>query len=848
MRTGSAPSSREGGLLVLDMAVRQLEDEWTRGEPNLRHLWSSQEGADSIEVLAALVKADLGCRYARGERPAVSDYLAQYPELQDHSEKVLSLVYEEYCLREERGERPDTEEFCERYAPWKDSLVSQLRYHRVLSQVVGPPTALPRFPKPGDLFATFRICGELGRGGAARVFLAREELLGNREVALKVSLDRGSEPSILGRLEHPNIVAVLSTGTDADSKLRFLCMPYRPGLPLDEVIRRIGRTHPSRPESARSLQEALAPTTPLTPPVESDLASATLAVGEDPAPGTCDESSAWVGFPDKGHYADGVAWVALTLARALHYAHGKKVYHRDVKPANILLTQRDGPQLLDFNLSHDPHSAEQAEAALRGGTLPYMAPEQLQAFLNPTLWNDVCGPSDIYSLGLVMFELLTGQAPENPDPTVPLPRAILGLLDRRRSFQPTVRSLNPGISHSLEAIVDRCLVFEPSERYANAGQLSEDLERYLARRPLKIAPNRSHRERGANWIRRNRLRLVACAILGAATLAYTQPWRPPVERREAFLAVVDAVDKGRHQDAQNGLLPFLGETRKSVILGIYWTITLANLKLLDEAEAMMEEVWSHSDAEQKIFAWSEDHPEIATHLERAGRSLLSSYLLDRSLKDEKRNESRIHRTEQALLLALRIKQGRVGSLEGLAVINERKEEYKLAHRYVSEAMKFNPSGASLEEDRRLRSFLHARARITCPWADNLLAQLIDGRDTRSIQEIRLLIQELFSDLKGADKISDTIRTAQDTSEEDRRNESGLSLDRNFIRYRAKLVQAKLYRFQHKEDDARTLFDEVLAYTRSAKDDRPGRQDAYKEMGDKAQEGISMSPRKLAVDP
>ena len=65
---------------------------------------------------------------------------------------------------------------------------------------------------------------------------------------------------------------------------------------------------------------------------------------------------------------------------------------------------------------------------------------------------------------------------------------------------------------------------------------------------------------------------------------------------------------------------------------------------------------------------------------------------------------------------------------------------------------------------------------------------------------------------------------------------------------AKLVQAKLYRFQHKEDDARTLFDEVLAYTRSAKDDRPGRQDAYKEMGDKAREGISMAPRKLAVDP
>src|SRR5438445_403748 len=79
-----------------------------------------------------------------------------------------------------------------------------------------------------------------GRGGAAGVYRARDESLGNREVVLKVSADRGSEPSILGRLEHPRIIAVLSVATQPETKLRGLCMPHRPGRPLDEVIRRLG--------------------------------------------------------------------------------------------------------------------------------------------------------------------------------------------------------------------------------------------------------------------------------------------------------------------------------------------------------------------------------------------------------------------------------------------------------------------------------------------------------------------------------------------------------------------------------------------------------------------------------
>ena len=132
----------------------------------------------------------------------------------------------------------------------------------------------------------------------------------------------------------------------------------------------------------------------------------------------------WDGFPVHGTYAQGVAWIVMVLARALHYAHGKLTYHRDVKPANVLLTVQDGPQLLDFNLAESPHSADRARAALHGGTPPYMAPEQIEAFLNPELWGQVGAQADIYSLGLVFRELLTGQMPELPSKKLsPLARA-----------------------------------------------------------------------------------------------------------------------------------------------------------------------------------------------------------------------------------------------------------------------------------------------------------------------------------------------------------------------------------------------------------------------------------------
>ena len=513
MGTGLASVRQLDGLERAERAIRGLEDAWRRGEPDLEKYWAESDCDKTVSVLAALVKVDLRCRYDRGERPTVADYFDRHPELCEHSDRVISLVYEEFCLCEEQGENPDPEQFCDRYAPWRDSLASQLRYHRDFSQVVGAPAPPPQFPVEGERFEQFQLRSLLGQGGSARVFLALDDSMGGREVVLKVSADRGNEPSIMGKLDHMHIVPVLRVAMQPERGLRGLSMPFRPGLPLDVIIKKVNPA--SSPRDALAIWNALVP--------EGSTES---------KPST--SQSGWQTFPVRGTYEEGVAWIVAMLAEALAYSHIKGILHRDVKPANVLLTLGNGPQLLDFNLAHDPHSADQARAALRGGTLPYMAPEQLEAYLDPERWDAVGAAAELYSLGLLMHELLTGQPPELPDQKLPPARAIRELLDRRVEPRVSPRHLNPAVPYALEGIVARCLMFAPEDRYPDANALADDLHRFLDRRPLRYASNASARERFHNWIRRNWRRLALSAtlsiVLGALLLPYVQGLVPIVYR------------------------------------------------------------------------------------------------------------------------------------------------------------------------------------------------------------------------------------------------------------------------------------------------------------------------------
>jgi serine/threonine protein kinase len=496
-----------GGHDTQTAVVHDYHEAFRHGErPSLERYWANSTSADSITTLAALVKIELQCRYSRGERPTVAEYLDRFPELREVNDRVVSLIYEEFCLREDRGEKLDPDQFCARYDPWRDSLMPQLLCHRLLSQVVAPAVE-PTFPELGDEFQGFRLVKGLGSGGVARVYLATETAVGDREVALKISPARGKEPSIQGRLDHAHIVPVLSvTPPDPETGMRGLCMPYRSGLSLDRVIQKV--TPASGPLKARALWDALE---------TQDHAEWERGPKE----------RGWRGFPLNGTYAEGVAWVVLTLARALEHAHSRGILHRDVKPANVLLTFHDGPQLLDFNLAHDPSDTEHAQAALRGGTLPYMAPEQLEALFDSSRWQGLGPASDLYALGLLMRELLTGQRPEAPDPELTLPGAIRDLLDRRTRPQPLLRLANPTMPHALDSIAARCLAYSPADRYASAQHLIDDLERFLAHRPLQHAPNTSTLEVARNWAHRSRpgfaLALGLVVVLPLARLVTKDP-------------------------------------------------------------------------------------------------------------------------------------------------------------------------------------------------------------------------------------------------------------------------------------------------------------------------------------
>lgn len=622
-----------GGPDRVGQVVQLLEEEWRKhGDVSLASRWVEQQrrlgsdGPDSIVLLAEMVRTDLRCRFARGQSPAVADYLEQFPALGEADTRVLSLLYEEFCLKEERGDQIDVDSFCERYPQWKDSLASQLQYHHLLSRAAGIRPRAPEFPEPGDTFEEFQLLSLIGRGGTARVFLARDLSLGGKRVVLKVSPDRGREPQAQGALDHPHIVPVNSVVFD-DRQMRGLSMPYRPGLPLDEVIRRVAPA--ARPRRALDLWAALH--RPAEPPGEGSAASPADATPANGAAPPLPRGDGWDGFPVRGRFSDGVAWIVRVVADALHYAHGQGTFHRDVKPANILLTTGHGPQLVDFNLAESPHSVAQAQAAMHGGTLPYMAPEQIEAFFKPELWPEVGARADIYSLGLVLREMLTGQAPELPAETLSPPRAMRVLLDRRPLMDVSVRRDNPTIPHALEAIVARCLAVEPEKRYHDAGALVEDLDRFLQRRPLVHAVNPSRREKSANWLVRNRLAvsgflaslLPIVFVLGLAIGRTGTTPRPegPIQSSPVLKDALAALTAGNAPKAVSTLEKLVTLYPESSLPRLYLCLAHQSWADNEQAASRFEEVLRKPGHVDELRSLNVAYPDLAERVDKYAESL-----------------------------------------------------------------------------------------------------------------------------------------------------------------------------------------------------------------------------------
>ena len=388
------------------------------GESTARSRWSAcgrsrsalleSDADEPVVLLAELIRTDLRCRFARGQSPAVADYLGTFPELREADSRVLSLIYEEFCLGEERGDAVDVVVVLRPLSPVEGiaglpaPVSSPLQPGgRRTSQ--GPPVSgagrhvrgiparlaagtgrdVARLPGPGPLAG-----GEAGRPQG----LARSRAQSRRPRArwtIRTSSRSTRSSSTTARCAASRCRTARgcrwtrSSGGSIRPRGRGTRWPY-------------GKPWSGRRRARRAGPDAVADPARRGPRRRGPGATAGR-VSRSGAP----MLRAWPGS-------------SRSIAEALHYAHGQQTFHRDVKPANVLLTIQHGPQLLDFNLAESPHSASQAQAAMHGGTLPYMAPEQIEAFLDPELWGKVGARADIYSLGLVLRELLTGQAPDLP--------------------------------------------------------------------------------------------------------------------------------------------------------------------------------------------------------------------------------------------------------------------------------------------------------------------------------------------------------------------------------------------------------------------------------------------------
>jgi len=215
------------------------------------------------------------------------------------------------------------------------------------------------------------------------------------------------------------------------------------------------------------------------------------------------------------------------VARALQYAHAQGILHRDLKPGNILLDGRGEPLVSDFGLAKWLDTASDLTHTLTiFGTPGYVAPEQAEGSTRSL------GPStDVYSLGAILFDLLTGRPPFLGD------NVLAVIQQAAEKPAPKLRSLSPALDRDLEIICAKCLQREPNARYCSAGDLAEDLERWLADRPI-IARPVSVALRVSRWSRRNPAAAgMAVLLLALGTVIGMMTWKSGVLRRPANIAI-----------------------------------------------------------------------------------------------------------------------------------------------------------------------------------------------------------------------------------------------------------------------------------------------------------------------
>lgn len=468
-------SDSENALVALTEIMEQFVSDWETKEapPDLNQYLQNREQPNRF-LLIELIKIDLEFRWQQFNFPKrVQEYLEEFPTILEEAVPV-DLLYEEYHLRCQNGFDADPAEYLSLFPTASPQLkqLFDLNHDYSTTKMVShsTPRLFDHF-QPGQTVDDFDLLTLLGTGAFAKVYQARQNSM-QRLVALKISEDSSSEPQTLAQLDHDNIVRVFDQRIIADKKIRLLYMQYLPGGTLQTVIEIVRNTAPAE-RSGKVVLTAIKQSLELrgeSRPAES-LTCQTL------------NSLSW---------SDTICWLGARLARALDYAHHKGILHRDIKPANVLLTAEGVPKLADFNISFSSHVVGTTPAAYFGGSLAYMSPEQLEAYdpTHPRQPESLDERSDLYSLGLMLWELLTGKRPfQEPAIDAGWSSLLKQMIQQRStgaSLRDTPQHLPPDCPEHLVTVLQKCLAPAPEERWNSGAELASQLDLCLNPRAQKI--------------------------------------------------------------------------------------------------------------------------------------------------------------------------------------------------------------------------------------------------------------------------------------------------------------------------------------------------------------------------
>ena len=479
-------------------------------------------------ILSELIRADLEFAWERGDCPKLEVYRDRFASLFTSPAVVHELATEEFRLRRASGEEPDPLEYRERFGlELFGSSNRHLARTAVVDSLANGTKSDGWMPQVGDVIPPgFILESELGAGAFGKVFLARQADLAGRPVAVKLSSKLIGESQILARLQHSNIVPIYSV--HKVGQFQAIVMPFLGRTTLTEMIgafRELGEPLSGK-VFASTLVERNVKT--VAAPVSASETPAVSAI--PPAEGL---SKTLIEQLSRFTFSEAVLWIGSELADGLAHAHDRGILHRDIKPANVLLTDDGRPMLLDFNLAAEV-GASATEAGI-GGTVRYMAPEQIAGLQNNIA--TFSAQSDIYSLGLILFELLAGRMPS--DDSRGSLNEVLQRMYAERSRPFDTKRLPARVTPAIKAILTKCLAPALSDRYNSATELREDLLRQLGDRPLKFARNTSVRERVRKWSRRHP-RLSSSATLGAVALVILAVVSSAFLVRQQHLEVLEA--------------------------------------------------------------------------------------------------------------------------------------------------------------------------------------------------------------------------------------------------------------------------------------------------------------------